>query len=98
MECLGIRSQAENTSAHVFQFLAVIAADGGTDETDRIFPYVVLAEEFMMPAAVYESESARRKIIGGMDVCGIVAVEFSGALCRMQQAESIQACDFLRKR
>ena len=58
----------------------------------------VLTYESVMPAAVYKSERSRRQLIGGVDVCRIVAVEFPGAFCRMQQAEGIQARDFLRKR
>ncbi len=95
---IGVGSQTKNAAAHIFQFLMIIAADGGTDKTDRIFPDVVLTYESVMPAAVYKSERSRRQLIGGVDVCRIVAVEFPGAFCRMQQAEGIQARDFLRKR
>lgn len=82
----------------IVYFLKVILENRGAHETDGIFPDIVLADQLVVPAAVDDCKGTFGKVISGIDSICVFIVEFSGAICRVYDAERMEICRFIGER
>lgn len=76
-------------------FLQVTFKNGSAHKTDRIVPDIVLADQFVVPAAVDDREGAFGQVISRMDSVRVFAVQLSGSVCRVHEADRVEVRSFI---
>lgn len=79
-------------------FLQVTFKNGSSHKTDRVVPDIVLADQFVVPAAVDDREGAFGQVISRMDSVRVFAVQLSGSVCRVHEADRVEVRSFIGER
>lgn len=78
--------------------MQVAFEDGGGHKTDRVIPDIVLADQFVVPAAVYERERPSCEVISRVDSVIVFKIHPSGAACGVHDAERVEICRLVGER
>ncbi len=79
-------------------FLEVAFEDGGGHKADRVVPDIVLADQFVVSAAVYERQSPSCEVISRVDPIIVFKIHPSGTACGVHDAERVEICRLVGER